>query len=54
MEAVVEKLEASYRGQMKERVEMLRERVEGGLRAKVEVELTAKLSSEMQERLKAE
>ena len=37
---------------MKERLEMLCERVEGGLRAKVEVELTAKLSSEMQERLK--
>ena len=47
MEAAVEKLEASYRGQMKERVEMLREWVEGGLRA--EVELTAKISSEMQE-----
>ena len=37
MEAAVEKLEASYRGQMKERVEMLRGRVEGGLHAKVEV-----------------
>ena len=37
---------------MKERLEMLCERVEGGLRAEVEVELTAKLSSEMQERLK--
>ena len=35
MEAAVEKLEASYRGQMKERVEMLRKRVEGGLRAEV-------------------
>ena len=54
MEAAVEKLEASYRGQMKERLEMPRERVEGGLCAEVEVELTAKLSSEMQERLKAE
>ena len=43
MEAAVEKLEASYRGQTKERVEMLREGVEGGMRA--EVELTAKLSS---------
>ena len=30
MEAAVEKLEASYRGHMKERLEMLRERVEGG------------------------
>ena len=30
MEAAVKKLEASYRGQMKERVEMLRKRVEGG------------------------
>ena len=29
MEAAVEKLEASYRGQMKERVEMLREGVKG-------------------------
>ena len=47
MEAVVKKLEASYRGQMKEQPEMFRKRVEGGLRA--EVELTAKLSSEMQE-----
>ena len=54
MEASVEKLEASYRGQMKERVEMHRKRVEGGLRAKVEAELTAKLWSEIQERLKAE
>ena len=35
MEAAVEKLEASYRGQMKEQVEMLRKRVEGGLRAEV-------------------
>ena len=42
------------RGQMKERVEMLRKRVEEGLRAEVEAELTAKLSSEMQERPKAE
>ena len=47
MEAVIENLEASYRGQMKERVEMLRERVEGELRAEPEAELTAKLSSEM-------
>ena len=47
-------MEASYREQMKERVEMLRERVEGVLRAEVEAELTAKLSSEMQEQLKAE
>ena len=54
MEATVEKLEASYRGQTTERVEILRKRVEGGLCAKVEAELTAKLSSEMQERLKAE
>ena len=53
MEAAVEKLEATYRGQMKERVEMLRERVEGELRAKVEAELIAKLSLEMQERPKA-
>ena len=52
MEAAVKKLEASYRGQMKEWVEMLRERVEGG--AAREAKLTAKLSSEMQERLKAE
>ena len=54
MEAAVKKLEANYRGQMKERVEMLRERTEGGLRAEVEAELIEKLSSEMQERLKAE
>ena len=54
MEAVVEKLEASYRGQTKERVEMLRERVEGKLRAEVEAELTEKRMSEIQERLKAE
>ena len=47
MEAAVEKLEASHRGQMKECVEMLLKRVEGGLRAEVEVELTVKLSSEM-------
>ena len=39
---------------MKERVEMFRKRVEGGLRAEVEMELIEKLSSEMQERLKAE
>ena len=45
MEAVVKKLEASYRGQMKEQFEMLRKRVEGGLR--VEVELIVKLWSEM-------
>ena len=45
MEAVVKKLEASYRGQMKEQLEMLRKRVEGGLR--VEVELIVKLWSEM-------
>ena len=54
MEAAVKKLEASYRVQMKERVEMLRKRVEGELRAKVGVELTAKLSLEMKERLKTE
>ena len=54
MEAAVEKLEASHRGQMKERVEMLREGVEGGLRAKVEAELTAKLSFDMKKQLKAE
>ena len=34
MEAAVEKLEASYRGHMKERVEMLCKRVEGGLRGR--------------------
>ena len=34
MEAAVEKLEARYRSQMKERVEMLREQVEGGLRGR--------------------
>ena len=34
MEAAVEKLEASYRGQMKERVEMIRDRAEGGLRGR--------------------
>ena len=34
MEAAVKKLEASYRGQMKEWVEMLREWVEGGLRGR--------------------
>ena len=39
MEAAVEKLEASYRGQMKERLEMLRKRVEGELRSEVEAEL---------------
>ena len=54
MEDAVEKLEASYRGQTKERLEMLRGRVEGGLHAEVEAELTAKLSSEIQEQLKAE
>ena len=54
MEAAVENLEASCRGQMKEQVEILRKRVEGGLRAEVEVEMIAKLLSEMQERLKAE
>ena len=54
MEPAVKKLEASYGGQMKKRVEMFRERVEGELCAEVEAELTAKLSSEMQERLKAE
>ena len=37
---------------MKERLEMLCKRVEGGLRTEVEVELTAKFSSEMHERLK--
>ena len=47
MKATVETLETSYRGQMKERVEMLRERVEGELRAELEAELTAKLLSEM-------
>ena len=54
MEAAVENLEASYRGQMKEQVEMLCERMEGELRAEVEAELTLKLLSETQERLKAE
>ena len=54
MEPAVEKLEVSYRGQMKKRLEMLCERVEGELRAEVEAELTAKLSFEMQERLKVE
>ena len=39
---------------MKERLEMLCERVEGGLITEVELELTAKLSSEMHERLKGE
>ena len=39
---------------MKDRLKILCERVEGGLRAEVEAELTAKLSSEMQERLKAD
>ena len=52
IEAAVEKLEASYRGQTKEWLQMLHERVEGGLRT--EVELIAKLLSEMQKRLKAE
>ena len=46
MEPAVKKLEASYRGQMKERVEMHRTRVDGGLRTKVEAELTAKLLSQ--------
>ena len=36
MEAAVKKLEASYRGQMKDRVEMLCERVEGELCAEME------------------
>ena len=54
MEVSTNKLEASYTGQMKERVKMLRKRVEGELRAEVGAKLTAKLLSEMQERLKAE
>ena len=34
MEAAVKKLEASYRGQVKERVEILRKWVEAGLRGR--------------------
>ena len=47
-------LEASYGGQMKERVAMICERVEGEMRAKVEAELTPKLTLEIQEQLNEE
>ena len=54
MEAAVEKLETSYRGQMNGWFKMLYEQVEGGLCIKVEGELTGKLLSEIQEQLKGE
>jgi len=54
IETAVQKLEAKYKAQMKERIERIRERTEAELRAEVEAELTETLAAKFRNETEAE